>query len=193
MDPRGDSFLLSTRTAMSQRDSYPTKEDIKHIEEIPSEKDSGSPLPGEHAYVYPTRQEPTTRMGRFMYVSQAHTHYISLTLLQERLQRACYSCGTVYHSVSKPLFKVQVRGGFSSLSNAIELGHREVFREYAAEFLGTLVLMIFGLGNNCQVTLSGSTAVVSSPKGVSVIYSLAAICLNLCLGVYLNHVGMGSM
>lgn len=43
--------------------------------------------------------------------------------------------------------------------------YREIIREPAAEFVGMFVLMIFGLGNNCQVTLSTNTGVASSPKG----------------------------
>jgi aquaglyceroporin related protein len=39
-------------------------------------------------------------------------------------------------------------------------------REYAAEFLGVMILIIFGNGVNCQVVLSTNTSVTSSPKGV---------------------------
>ncbi|KAH7914294.1 major intrinsic protein superfamily membrane channel protein [Hygrophoropsis aurantiaca] len=42
---------------------------------------------------------------------------------------------------------------------------REFIREPAAEFLGTMILVIFGCGGDCQVVLSSSTAVASSPKG----------------------------
>ncbi|TFK52238.1 major intrinsic protein superfamily membrane channel protein [Heliocybe sulcata] len=42
---------------------------------------------------------------------------------------------------------------------------REYIREPAAEFLGTMILIIFGAGVDCQVVLSGNTAVASSPKG----------------------------
>jgi len=42
---------------------------------------------------------------------------------------------------------------------------RSMIREPAAEFLGTMLLVLFGLGVNCQATLSTSTAVSSSPKG----------------------------
>ncbi|KAG8706458.1 hypothetical protein FRC09_002399 [Ceratobasidium sp. 395] len=38
-------------------------------------------------------------------------------------------------------------------------------REPVAEFLGTMILVMFGTGAACQVTLSGSTAVAASPKG----------------------------
>ena len=36
-----------------------------------------------------------------------------------------------------------------------------------AEFFGTMILVIFGDGANCQVVLSSIPAVASSPKGVS--------------------------
>ena len=36
-----------------------------------------------------------------------------------------------------------------------------------AEFFGTMILVIFGTGVNCQVVLSSVTAVASSQKGVS--------------------------
>ncbi|KIO03273.1 hypothetical protein M404DRAFT_627167 [Pisolithus tinctorius Marx 270] len=42
---------------------------------------------------------------------------------------------------------------------------REYIREPAAEFLGTMILVIFGCGGNCQVVLSSSTAVTASAKG----------------------------
>ncbi|CAE7062573.1 unnamed protein product [Rhizoctonia solani] len=42
---------------------------------------------------------------------------------------------------------------------------RHSIREPAAEFLGTMILVIFGTGVNCQVALSGNPAVSTSPKG----------------------------
>jgi len=45
--------------------------------------------------------------------------------------------------------------------------HRYHIREPAAEFLGTMILIIFGAGVDVQVVTSGSLAVASSQKGVS--------------------------
>ncbi|KZT09234.1 aquaporin [Laetiporus sulphureus 93-53] len=42
---------------------------------------------------------------------------------------------------------------------------REIIREPAAEFFGTMILIIFGAGVDCQVVLSSNTAVAPSPKG----------------------------
>lgn len=42
---------------------------------------------------------------------------------------------------------------------------REPFREYIAEFVGVAVLIIFGVGADCQVVLSANTGIASSPKG----------------------------
>ncbi|KAH7885247.1 major intrinsic protein superfamily membrane channel protein [Phlebopus sp. FC_14] len=42
---------------------------------------------------------------------------------------------------------------------------REYIREPAAEFLGTMILVIFGCGGDCQVVLSSNPAVASSAKG----------------------------
>ncbi|PCH39901.1 aquaporin [Wolfiporia cocos MD-104 SS10] len=42
---------------------------------------------------------------------------------------------------------------------------RELLRDAAAEFLGTMVLVIFGNGVDCQAVLSSNTAVASSAKG----------------------------
>ncbi|KAI6146702.1 major intrinsic protein superfamily membrane channel protein [Pisolithus tinctorius] len=42
---------------------------------------------------------------------------------------------------------------------------REYIREPAAEFLGTMILIIFGCGGNCQVVLSSNTAVSATAKG----------------------------
>jgi aquaglyceroporin related protein len=41
-----------------------------------------------------------------------------------------------------------------------------MLREPIAEFLGVMVLVIFGAGVNCQVLLSSASGVSSSPKGV---------------------------
>ena len=43
----------------------------------------------------------------------------------------------------------------------------QYIREPMAEFFGTMILVIFGCGANCQVALSSSTSVSASPKGVS--------------------------
>jgi len=42
---------------------------------------------------------------------------------------------------------------------------RDYIREPAAEMLGTMILILFGNGVDCQVVLGGSTKVVSAPKG----------------------------
>ncbi|KAI6129768.1 major intrinsic protein superfamily membrane channel protein [Pisolithus croceorrhizus] len=42
---------------------------------------------------------------------------------------------------------------------------RGYIRESAAEFLGTMILIIFGCGGNCQAVLSSNTAVSATPKG----------------------------
>lgn len=47
-----------------------------------------------------------------------------------------------------------------------------MIREPAAEFLGVMILIIFGTGVVCQVTLSGNTDVAPSQKGVSAVESL---------------------
>ena len=43
----------------------------------------------------------------------------------------------------------------------------EIICEPVAEFFGVMILVIFGAGVNCQVTLSSSASVSASPKGVS--------------------------
>ncbi|KAF4617356.1 hypothetical protein D9613_005826 [Agrocybe pediades] len=43
--------------------------------------------------------------------------------------------------------------------------YREYIREPFAEFLGVMILIIFGNGVNCQVVLGGNTAVSSSEQG----------------------------
>ncbi|KAI0087004.1 aquaporin-like protein [Irpex rosettiformis] len=63
---------------------------------------------------------------------------------------------------------------------------REYIREPAAEFLGVMILIIFGNGVDCQVVLSGaSTAVSSSPKGdyLSLNFSWA---VGTALGVWVS-------
>jgi len=62
---------------------------------------------------------------------------------------------------------------------------RSYIREPAAEFLGTMILIIFGNGVNCQVVLSSSTAVASSPKGeyLSISFGWA---IGTALGVWVS-------
>ncbi|KAG6848277.1 hypothetical protein H0H93_001620 [Arthromyces matolae] len=43
--------------------------------------------------------------------------------------------------------------------------YKQMLREPAAEFAGTMLLTIFGLGVNCQSVLSSSTSVSAAPKG----------------------------
>ncbi|KAG6334700.1 hypothetical protein ID866_4399 [Astraeus odoratus] len=49
---------------------------------------------------------------------------------------------------------------------------RAQIREPAAEFFGTMILVLFGCGGNCQAVLSSSTAVSASPKGDALSSSL---------------------
>ncbi|KAG9315744.1 major intrinsic protein superfamily membrane channel protein [Chiua virens] len=70
---------------------------------------------------------------------------------------------------------------------------REYIREPAAEFLGTMILCIFGCAANCQVVLSSSTAVASSPKGdfLSLNFGWAigvAMGVWACIGISGGHI-----
>lgn len=49
------------------------------------------------------------------------------------------------------------------------MSRRELIREPVAEFFGVMILIIFGNGVDCQVTLSAHSQVASSQFGVSVI------------------------
>jgi len=60
---------------------------------------------------------------------------------------------------------------------------REYVREPAAEFLGTMILVIFGCGGGCQSVLSSSTAVASSPKGEYLSLNLGWA-IGLAMGVW---------
>lgn len=79
---------------------------------------------------------------------------------------------------------------FSHRPSITHVSRRENLREYAAEFLGTAILVIFGTGVNCQVTLSTNAGVASSPKGVSIVYLngfvLRVADASLCLGLSLS-------
>lgn len=46
--------------------------------------------------------------------------------------------------------------------------YRSWIREPAAEFLGTMILIIFGTGVDCQVVLTGNPSVAASAKGVRI-------------------------
>ncbi|CAE6462714.1 unnamed protein product [Rhizoctonia solani] len=50
---------------------------------------------------------------------------------------------------------------------------RSIIRELSAEFIGTMLFMIIGLGVNCQSTLTSSPQVSSTPKGNYATVSLA--------------------
>ncbi|KAF8913651.1 aquaporin-like protein [Mucidula mucida] len=63
--------------------------------------------------------------------------------------------------------------------------YRDLIRQPAAEFLGTMLLVLFGTGVNCQVSLSANTGVASSPKGdyLSVSFGWA---VGLSIGVWVS-------
>ncbi|KAF7291875.1 hypothetical protein MIND_01212800 [Mycena indigotica] len=63
--------------------------------------------------------------------------------------------------------------------------YREYLREPFAEFLGVAVLVLFGAGVNCQVLLSSSTGVSSSPKGDYLAVSFGWA-VGLSLGVWVS-------
>ncbi|KII90783.1 hypothetical protein PLICRDRAFT_697263 [Plicaturopsis crispa FD-325 SS-3] len=70
---------------------------------------------------------------------------------------------------------------------------REHIREPAAEFLGTMILVIFGTAIDCQVTLSGNTGVSPSPKGeyLSISFGWAvgtALGVWMCAGISGGHI-----
>lgn len=54
---------------------------------------------------------------------------------------------------------------------------REMIREYAAEMLGTMVLVLFGNGVNCQVVLGSNTNVSATEKG-----DYTSLCLGWACG-----------
>ncbi|GJE99848.1 aquaporin [Phanerochaete sordida] len=62
---------------------------------------------------------------------------------------------------------------------------RELLSEPAGEFVGTMILVIFGAGVNCQATLSSNPLVSGSPKGdyVSVCFGWAA---GIALGAWVS-------
>lgn len=49
----------------------------------------------------------------------------------------------------------------------LNLKSRAYLNEPAAEFVGTLILVLLGTAVDCQVVLSSNTEVATSPKGVS--------------------------
>jgi hypothetical protein len=75
-----------------------------------------------------------------------------------------------------PLLYTQTGGGSTGMfySLALNAGNvsnypirSQLVREPAAEFLGVMILIIFGTGVDCQVVLSTNPGVAASPKGVS--------------------------
>ncbi|KIM89462.1 hypothetical protein PILCRDRAFT_813403 [Piloderma croceum F 1598] len=70
---------------------------------------------------------------------------------------------------------------------------RDYIREPMAEFFGTMILIIFGNGVNCQVVLSSNPAVASSPKGqyLSISFGWAvgvALGVWMCSGISGGHI-----
>ncbi|KAJ7054417.1 putative aquaporin 4 [Mycena amicta] len=63
--------------------------------------------------------------------------------------------------------------------------YREALREPFAEFLGVAILILFGAGVNCQVLLSSSSGVSSSPKGDYLAVSFGWA-VGLCLGIWVS-------
>jgi len=87
---------------------------------------------------------------------------------------------SVHHDYSKGKVNSQAEVGYTRGHN--DKGHDEVhiypnmwskcrmgIREYAAEFIGVMILLIFGDGVICQVGLSTDVDVASSPRGVCAI------------------------
>ncbi|KAI0033889.1 aquaporin-like protein, partial [Vararia minispora EC-137] len=73
---------------------------------------------------------------------------------------------------------------------------RECIREPAAEALGTLVLVLIGLGVNCQVALSANTAIVPAPMGIFLSnafgWALGAACgVWISAGISGGHINPG--
>jgi len=62
---------------------------------------------------------------------------------------------------------------------------REYIREPMAEFFGTMILIIFGNGVNCQVALSSSTSVSPSQKGQYLSTSFGWA-IGLAIGVWIS-------
>lgn len=54
---------------------------------------------------------------------------------------------------------------FQAIRAAPNESYSEHLREPAAEMLGTMILILFGNGVDCQVVLSSNTAVSATPKG----------------------------
>lgn len=66
----------------------------------------------------------------------------------------------------------------------ISLGcvHREFLCEPAAEFFGVLILVVFGSGVNCAVTLSSNpSSVLGPPKGVGTLMILRQVAANILI------------
>ncbi|KAK0443105.1 putative aquaporin 4 [Desarmillaria tabescens] len=61
--------------------------------------------------------------------------------------------------------------------------YRQILREPAAEFAGTMLLVIFGTGVNCQASLSTNSGVASSPKGD---WGSSTILLAIALGAWVS-------
>ncbi|KAI0269804.1 aquaporin [Gloeopeniophorella convolvens] len=62
---------------------------------------------------------------------------------------------------------------------------REKFREPAAEMLGTMILILFGAGVDCQVVLSSNTSVAATPKGDYLSLNFGWAC-GAALGVWVS-------
>jgi len=76
--------------------------------------------------------------------------------------------GSIYPGTEKSHFDDQV-GHYASEPTSVHPNwwwkYRQLVREPAAEFLGVMILIIFGTGVDCQVVLSTNPGVAASPKG----------------------------
>ncbi|KIM67687.1 hypothetical protein SCLCIDRAFT_1189699 [Scleroderma citrinum Foug A] len=81
----------------------------------------------------------------------------------ERSEQHNYETLSAYSSPNEVVLHVDKAKGSQHPNRWAEI--RASIREPLAEFLGTMILIIFGCGGNCQVVLSSNTAVASSPKG----------------------------
>ncbi|KAJ3553885.1 hypothetical protein NM688_g3384 [Phlebia brevispora] len=135
MSAERDYAMPQPQPYVGPKEEY-VKEDIRHIEEVPSDggldtKD-GTSSPVDHYTGFAPRQPYSGRWAR----------------LREFVREPPIPPGE--HITRYP-------NRWSRL--------REIMREPAAEFFGTMIILLFGAGVDAQVTLSGNTAVAPGPKG----------------------------
>ncbi|KAG9127754.1 hypothetical protein FRC07_010042 [Ceratobasidium sp. 392] len=141
-------------------------------------------LHGRSSYIFGTDTIRSTSESHEKYGIKEHNQHI-----ERAPQASSTTLSDIDHVTEFPNKWARIRlvaaEYFCLVHDVLTPRQRAKLREPAAEFLGTMILIVFGTGVDCQVVLSGNPAVASSPKGeyLSISFGWA---IGTALGVWVS-------